>query len=35
MKYCKMCGCVMEDKHEGNICECCLDDMNEREETEC
>jgi hypothetical protein len=27
MKRCKMCGCIMDDKHEGDICECCLDDL--------
>ena len=29
MKYCKMCGCIMEDDHDGEICECCLDDMTD------
>jgi hypothetical protein len=29
MKYCKMCGCHMDDKHEADICECCLDDLLE------
>lgn len=29
MKRCKMCGCLMDDKHIGDVCECCLDDMEE------
>lgn len=29
MKYCKMCGCHMDDNHESDICECCLDDIYE------
>lgn len=29
MKYCIMCGCIMDDKHEGDVCECCLDDLYE------
>ena len=31
MKYCKLCGCIMSDNHDGDICECCLDDMREEE----
>lgn len=27
MKKCKMCGCLMDDKHDLDICECCIDDM--------
>lgn len=27
MKYCEICGCIMDDNHDGDICECCLDDM--------
>ena len=27
MKYCTMCCCHMDDKHDGDICECCLDDL--------
>lgn len=27
MKKCEMCGCHMDDSHEGDICECCQDDM--------
>lgn len=34
MKYCKQCGCIMDDDHDDDICECCLDDMRE-EEKEC
>ena len=22
MKECIMCGCIMDDKHDGDICEC-------------
>lgn len=29
MKYCIECGCIMPDTHDGDICECCLDDMRE------
>lgn len=29
MKKCLLCGCHMDDKHESDICECCLDDMSE------
>ena len=32
MKYCKMCGCHLGDRHDGDVCECCLDDMFPREE---
>lgn len=32
MKNCKQCGCHMPDNHDGDICECCLDDMYPREE---
>lgn len=31
MKYCELCGCIMDDDHDGNICECCLDDMKEED----
>lgn len=27
MKYCELCGCIMDDNHDGDIYECCLDDM--------
>ena len=27
MRHCIMCGCIMEDKQESDICECCLDDL--------
>ena len=29
MKPCIMCGCIMDDKHESDICECCYDDIYE------
>ena len=29
MKHCIMCGCLMDDNHEDDICECCLDDLYE------
>ena len=29
MKKCEMCGCIMDPKHEEDVCECCLDDMYE------
>ena len=29
MKYCIECGCIMPDDHEGDICECCLDELLE------
>lgn len=29
MKRCTMCGCLMDNDHEGDICECCLDDLRE------
>lgn len=29
MKQCIVCGCLMEDDHEDDVCECCLDDMEE------
>ena len=32
MKYCKMCGCIMDDQHDGDICECCVEDMDPGEE---
>lgn len=28
MKYCKLCGCIMDDTHD-DICECCQDDMKD------
>ena len=27
MKRCKRCGCLLDDDHEGDICECCYDDF--------
>lgn len=29
MKRCKLCGCHMDDNHDGDICECCLDELYE------
>ena len=29
MKHCLYCGAILEDEHESNICECCLDDRLE------
>lgn len=29
MKYCLDCGCLMPDDHEGDVCECCLDDRGD------
>ena len=34
MKYCKMCGCLLDDKHDGDICEVCIDDMDPGEEVD-
>lgn len=31
MKHCIMCDCILEDNHEADICEVCLDDMTEGE----
>lgn len=31
---CKMCGCIMNDQHDGDICECCLDDLYESDPEE-
>lgn len=28
-KYCSMCGCIMDQKHDGDICEVCLDELYE------
>lgn len=28
-KYCSMCGCIMDPKHDGEICEVCLDELYE------
>lgn len=29
MKNCIECGCIMPADHDGNICECCLDDRGD------
>lgn len=34
MKYCTICGCHMDDKHDGDVCECCKDDMDDQEDEE-
>lgn len=26
-KYCTVCGCIMLPTHDGDICECCLDEL--------
>lgn len=31
MKKCLLCGCHMDDRHDDDICECCLDDMEVRD----
>ena len=28
-KYCTMCGCIMDENHDGDICEVCLDELYE------
>lgn len=28
-KYCTICGCIMDEKHDGDICEVCLDELYE------
>lgn len=28
-KRCTFCGCYMDANHEGDICECCLDELYE------
>lgn len=29
MKVCIDCGCLMPDDHDGDVCECCLDDRGD------
>ena len=29
MKHCNMCGCIMDERHESDLCECCLDDLED------
>jgi hypothetical protein len=29
LKRCTMCGCIMLAEHDGDICECCLDELYE------
>lgn len=26
-----MCGCILEDNYDGEICPCCIDDMHDEE----
>lgn len=33
-RYCTECGCILDAKHDGDICEVCLDDMELGEEIE-
>lgn len=28
-KHCIYCGCILDEKHDGDVCECCLDDLYE------
>ncbi len=28
-KNCTYCGCIMDQTHDGDVCECCLDDLYE------
>lgn len=30
MKYCELCGCIMDDNHDGDICEVCMDEMRKK-----
>lgn len=34
MKECTECGCIMDDDHDGDVCECCQDDRSSKEEDE-
>lgn len=29
MKVCIDCGCNLPDNHDGDVCECCLDDRGD------
>ena len=33
-KRCTMCGCIMYDDSDADICECCIADMNSDDEEE-
>ena len=33
-KLCKVCGCILDGRHYGDVCECCLDERNENEREE-
>lgn len=26
MRYCIECGCLLDDNHDGDVCECCQDE---------
>ena len=28
-KHCTMCGCIMDPNSKNDLCECCLDDLND------
>ena len=30
-KTCKYCGCIMDGDHDGDVCECCLDEFYEND----
>ena len=32
MKYCKQCDCHIPDDYEDDICPCCYEDMNPRDD---
>ena len=34
MKECTECGCIMDDDHDGDVCECCQDDRSSEDEDE-
>ena len=34
MKNCIMCGCILDNYSDGDICPCCLDDLYESEPDE-
>lgn len=31
MKHCKICGSLMDPDHDGDVCECCLDEYGDLE----
>lgn len=34
MKHCIDCDCLMDDDHDGDVCECCQDDRSSGEDKE-